>query len=101
MSTIFSRLEPRPLGIPSCPVMHFSERIREVDHLGKVGDTPVFGSAKFDETITSVNQFEMLRYPDEMLAHGAEIRLDWVRFTPCALALHSVRDTACGCDSLG
>jgi hypothetical protein len=37
---------------------------------------------EFDDTITSVNEFEVLRYPDEVLAHGAEIRLDWVPFTP-------------------
>jgi serine/threonine protein kinase len=29
-----------------------------------------------------VNEFEVLRYPDELLKKGAEMRLDWIPFTP-------------------
>jgi hypothetical protein len=42
------------------------------------------GSAldEFDDVIVAVNEFERLRYPEDLVINGAEIRLNWVPFAP-------------------
>jgi hypothetical protein len=39
---------------------------------------------EYDGTITAVDQFEALRYPDELLNSGALIKLDWIPWEPPA-----------------
>jgi hypothetical protein len=45
-------------------------------------DTKAADLDQFDATIEAVNAFETLRYPDAVLMDGAQIRIDWVPWTP-------------------
>ena len=38
--------------------------------------------SQFDATIVSVDQFEALRYPDDLLNNGAQIKMDWNPWNP-------------------